>query len=79
MLDRYTTGPLTVSSPPPQEAGPSDQVDSSLAVGLLSTSCPPVVVIVAWRVGRYNGGKLSPLSRARVMQCPENSVLAPGR
>jgi len=30
-------------------------------------------------VGRYNGGGLSPRSRAQEMWCPENSVLAPGR
>ena len=79
MLDRYTTGPLTTWGPPPQEAGLSGQVDSSLAAGPLSTSSPPVAVIVAWRVGRYNDGELSPRSRVQGVQCPEDSVLAPGR
>ena len=67
MLDRYTTGPPIAWSPPLKEAGPSGQVDSSLAVDPLSTSPPPVTVIVAWRVGRYNGGGLSPRSRAQEM------------
>ena len=67
MLDRYTTGPPTAWSPPLQEAGPSGQVDCSLAVGPLSTSSPPIAAIVAWRVGRYNDGELSPRSRAQGM------------
>ena len=64
MLDRYTTGPPTIWSPPLPEAGPSGQVDSSLAVASLSMSSTAVTVIVAWRVGGYNGGESSPLSRA---------------
>ena len=63
MLDRYTTGPLTTWGPPLQEAGLSGQIDSSLPAGPLSTSSPPVAVIVAWRVGRYNDGEFSPCSQ----------------
>jgi hypothetical protein len=44
MLDRYTTGPPTVWSPPPEDAGPSGQVDSSLAAGPLSTSVEPALL-----------------------------------
>ena len=38
MLDRYTTGPRTLWGPPLLEAGPSGQIDFSLAVASLSTS-----------------------------------------